>query len=421
MVSVNTPKPTSDFCVTQAPIQSRPVFRAPIGGGQVEPAIDTTKGIPGECSLNFSIMTAIQPALAGIQPVLTVLDAVATMANCVILTSQVFTNPTKIPDLLNCIPQLIAKVNQLLDLIPPFPTGYRAIITSVVDALRVAQQSLTCLSQQLTSVQRSLEQVERDIAALTTLPEGPARTRMNDLITCGMQAAEDTVTTAAASLGPIARVLCAVRTIMVLQGDQGKQLAEKLSLPDVSNPANLQVAIDGVNLLVTVLDTAITVAETLGAPFGAPLPAPDLVFECPLDSDSSAFDTTPQEPLPTPTVTAILEKATGLPIAGVPPTFTAGGPAIEVIVVGTNFISTDQSVVYFGTDPLPNSVVNSDINITVTIPEGTLTNPITTLMTVVNQPPGGVVTPFSGLTDPRTGQSTDSDIVTSPPFEVAVS
>lgn len=419
MVTVHTPKPVSDVCVTQEPPTSRPVFRAPIGGGQVESAIDTTKGIPGACSLNFSILTAIQPALAGIQPVLSILDAVATMANCVALMSQVFTNPTKIQDLLGCLPALFAKINQLLDLIPPFPTGYRAIITSVVDALRVAQQSLTCVSLQLTSVQRSLEQVERDIASLTALPEGPFRDRMSTLITCGMEQAEQTVSTATASLGPIARVICAIRTIMVLQGDQGKELAERLSLPDVSNPANLQVAIDAINLLTQVIDVAITIAETLGAPFGAPLPAPPLVFDCPLDNDDSAFDTTPPEPLPQAEITSLLDALTGTPIGGLPP-ILSGSADVPVILIGTGFINTDQSVVYFGADPLAGSVVNSATQITVTIPAANLTNSLTTFLNVVNSPPGGSVTPFSGLTDPRTGDSTANEIVAGEPFAVAV-
>lgn len=420
MVSVNTPKPTEDFCVRQEPITSRPVFRAPIGGGQVEPSVDTTKGIPGACSLNFSLMTAIQPALAGIQPVLSILDTVATMANCVLLTSQVFSNPTKIGDLLGCIPQLVAKVNQLLALIPPFPQGYAQIITSIVDALRTAQQSLTCLSQQLTSIQQSLEQVERDIEALTTLPEGPARTRMTDLITCGMETAEETVSTATASLGPIARVICAVRAILILQGDQGKELAQRLSFPDVSNPANLQVAIDAINIVSTALEVAITVAETAGNPIGAPFPVPDLVFTCPLDDDPGNFEPADDEPLPQATVTDILDAATETSL-GVPPTFAEGSADQEVILLGTNFISTDQSIPYFGADPLINSRVESQIQMRATVTEGQKTNAVNTFINVVNQPPGGAVTPFSGLSDPVSGQSTPSEIVPGEPITVVVS
>ena len=423
MVEVNVPKEASEFCVELPEIGTKPVFRAPIGGGQIEPPVDTTKGIPNSCSLTLNLMGDLQSALAAIQPVLIILDAIATLAQCLMLVGEVFSDPLKIKKLLACIPALASKIARILTLIPPFPTGFAAIITSVTDVLEFARLLLDCLVQQLEAVQGALEQVARDIEGLSALPEGPQRNRMQELVTCGMDTANQTVSVAAASLGPIARVLCLIRTILTLGGPPGKELAKLLGFPDLSNPANLDFAIDSLTVVRDVLTIGLDVVRAVGEPIGAPAPQPELVFSCPLDEAGSAaaesLSTEPVPPLVEPVIIDIVDAITGATL-GSPPSFPQNGPDLAVVIIGEGFINTDQSIPHWGTSPLLSSIVESGTQIAVTVPATLVLNALTTFVSVVNQPPGGVVSPFSGLTDPSSGESTEDEIVVSDSFEVTV-
>jgi len=416
MVSVHVPPEVTDFCAELPTLGTKPVFRLPIGGAMIEPPVDTTKGTPGSCSLTQGLMAPIQTALAGLQPILTILDVIATMAQCVTLIPEVISNPFKVSDLLKCIPNLVAKIGGILALVPPFPQGFAQILTTVVDVLDFAVALLNCLIDTLASIQAALQQSERDIAALALLPAGPIRDEQARLIECAMALNAQQVSSATSSLGPIARVLCAIRGILLLAGPPGKELAAQLAFPDLSNLTALTDAINAISSIRDVLQSATEIVRSVGAPIGAPLPPPDLVFTCPLDEDASNFDTTPPEPLPIPTITGIIDVDTDAPIT----TFAQGSPNQEVVILGENFINTDQSIPYWGAAVLEGSVVEAGTQIRVVVPADVKLNTGNQLISIVNQPPGGAVSAFSGLDDPSSGQSTESEIQTSETFQVEV-
>ena len=123
------------------------------GGFTLASTGDPSRGPPGSCGLSVDLMGNIQAALVPLSPLLTILDAVATIGQCLKTLIEAQTNPLKLIDAIKCIPEIVAKVNKLLALVPVFPQGILSMLEMALDILNFILTQLDCLVNVLNSIQ----------------------------------------------------------------------------------------------------------------------------------------------------------------------------------------------------------------------------------------------------------------------------
>lgn len=384
MVANKSPDVDS-FCLKLGTLTSLPVIRLP-GGAQISAAVDPTKGVPSECSLSLDLVGKLEAALAPFGAIFTILDAIAQLGTCFQLLVSALTDPLKIPDLLKCVPDLLPKLNAILALIPIFPQGIAQAITSFVDILRTVAFQLKCVVKMLENVRDDLAEAQRAIDAAATAEDPVLRDNLLHLAGCAKANAEKTSGNALAALGPINRILCTVRGLLVLTGlPPLVDIAKKLTL---TLPANLPVIDDIIGALDTISTDILLAVDALveiGGPFGAPLPPPDIIFKCPIDELAEEEASSPP---PVPHIASLT-----------PGTVIAGAPSTNILVGGTNF--TSAATVYTGSTPLETKYQGSSL--VVTLPAELLAVAGSFSLVVINvSPTGGTSTiPTAAVTAPK--------------------
>lgn len=351
--------PSFDCPVRDFPIS--PAIRFP-GGVSLEPQLDPSKGVPGACGTTLDLVQTLQSALAPFQPFLNLLDTVAGLVQCFFLAVDALSNPFKIPDLLACIPALVEKVNRLLSIIPVLPQGIGGYTTLVADVTRFVAVQIDCIIQQLQAIQGQLEEVARLTRRLNEVDDPLLVARLREQIECANEIIAAQSDVALAALGPIARIFCTVKAILTLVPG-GAEIARQLAIPDPSNAAAIDDAIESLELT---RDALLALAQTvagIGAPFGGAVTPASLVFQCPIDDLSDAeVEELSEEPTPAPAplIERILDPGSRLPLPFDPNTpplpnvvyqfdrVFEGAPPAEVLLEGRNF--TEDTRVYWGTD-----------------------------------------------------------------------
>jgi hypothetical protein len=412
---------TSEWCVETNVPDSLPVIRF-VGGAQLEPQVDP-KSTPTSCSLTLDVVGNLQAALAAFQPLLTLLDTVANIAQCLLLLTEVVTNPFKIPDLLGCIPGLVQKINTLLQLVPIFPQGIQAFITFIVDVIRFIATQLDCVISILESIQEQLDELARIANAINNTDDAEYKASLQELFDCGTAEAEQQSSQSLSALGPIARILCTVRAILaIIPG--GKEVQKFLTFPDPTSITFIEDAITALKFLrdalLAVEDALIALTLGLGV-----LPAPGVGFVCPLDEDTGEEEEPAEDP-PQPVIAAITEPD-GTPLV-LP---VAPAPDKQVLIQGSSLTSaladpSGSNKVFFGTAPVPEDKVTqvSDLQILATFPSDFLTNSGEFQVTVNNRrADGGGTGPFEGLDGSGAGgeDSNGEGVIVSAPFSFTVS
>lgn len=386
------------FCIgTNAP-ESSPAIRF-IGGIALEPQVDPTKGTPSSCGLTIDMIGPLQAALAPFQPFLTLLDVVASLAQCFLLMAEVITNPFKIPDLLGCIPGLVGKVNTLLQLVPIFPQGIQAFITFIVDVMRFVATQLDCIVEILESIQTLFDQLAVITNRINNTDDAEVVAGLQALLDCSEEEANSQASQALSALGPIARLLCSVRAILVLIPG-GAEIQKRLAIAD---PSNIEALDDAINALKLVRDALFTVEDALivlTVGLGV-LPPLEIGFKCPLDDVSDDEEEVVEIPVPA-IVRAENAAGAAIPVATVDQSTSQDDPDFVLVIVGTNFSS--DSKVFWDTAPIADvSVIGTD-RLTVQVPASLRTNAGQFQLAVVNEASGGGG-PFSGLDGSGVGGS----------------
>ncbi len=198
---------TPPVCSSLAlPEISMPTVTLPIGGS-LQGVADFTRGIPTECSMNFSLMLQLAPMMASMECLLKVLKFIGTVVGII----QGITSPTSI---VSAIPKIVAAAGDLalcLDMaLPPFaPT-----LCFLKDLLALIASMLLCAVNALESVLSVLSGLEIQISA--------AQAAGNTDLLAALQCAQQNATTAAEgtmqSLQPIIVLLTLAGTFMQLAG-----------------------------------------------------------------------------------------------------------------------------------------------------------------------------------------------------------
>lgn len=390
----NQSPPASSFC---ADLPVAPEGAGTIrfyGGFQLSSQGDPTRGPPGACQLSVDLLGSLQAALAPLSPFLTLLDAVAALANCFITLTEVVTNPFKIPDLLGCIPTIVAKINKLLALVPIFPQGVLSILEMILDVLNFILTQLSCLLSVLQSIQAQLAELGRLAERLNETDDALIRADLLAAVECGTQNAQTQAGAALGAFGPIARILCAVREILrIVPG--GNEIAGYIGIPDPGSISAVQDAINVVASARGVLQVAVAAIVTLGQAVGLELPTS--TYKCPPLGPPEPEAPVPE--LPEPRIDSVVDPATGLVLASIPVAAASTDPDFPIRLVGINFVDGATTKVYWSTSPFPSSkvqVLSSQTQIELLLPADLRRIAGVFQIAVVNEP-ADLSAPFAGV------------------------
>ncbi|TAL42805.1 MAG: hypothetical protein EPN91_07570 [Salinibacterium sp.] len=380
----NVSPPISQFCA-DFDVPAPPIIRL-YGGAIISTQIDGTKGVPGICTDVFSVINKLEPALAAIQPLLTVLDVVAQLGFCFQLAVEAQTNPLKLIDLLKCVPDLITKLNAVLALVPPFPQGIAQIVTMCVDVISTVASIMKCLVNQLTALKTEIQQIDDMLSRAGAAPAGDMKQNLLVLAQCAQRNAQQQLAHSLGALGPIARILCVIKTMLVNTGsDACKDVARQLAFPDPSSITAVDQAIARLTETSVALSALVTVLQTILGPLGIAPPPPSPAFLCPIDQLLNSPPPPPPPP-PQPAITSV-DPGTGTPTATPTILRSSVGPSgVTIILNGTGF--TPSSQVFFGSSKVANVTLEvTDLRLRAVLPQTLFSSqPATTIQLSVLNP-----------------------------------
>ena len=331
IVPASTESPAASFFCPEVEVPSPPAVRV-IGGYEIRPTVDASRGPPTSCSYQLDLVRQINSAVAPLVPILDVIDLLTTTTSVLTIAIEVIQNPLKITKLLKLVPGLAEKLNRLLQKIPVLPQGIQAFATMVLDVLTIARLALACVRDQAQSLRNEVAAIEGRLAELVSLSDPDLNARSIEILECSRERARERADAVVVSLAPVAKLLCFVRQLLSLLPG-GKELASQISLPDLtgsfSDPAGL----------VSALDSAIAVLETVDDVLETVIEAARIAFLVPdLDATISCapIDLSEPEAIEAPTIAACYSEL-GAPIVG--PFATAGDEDTTIQITGSGFSS----------------------------------------------------------------------------------
>lgn len=415
-INLNEAPGVEEFCQTFAePPDGSGVLRL-VGGFDMQAQVNPNQGPPDSCGLSLDLMGNVQGMLAVFQPLFDVIDLVAQVAAITQLITECLSNPLKFADLIVAVLNLTGKVNKVLALVPPLPQGLLRSIAMALDILRLCVTQLDCLVTVLTSIQNELNGLLELQAQLAEVDDEQIRAQLEAQITCAQDVTQQKVDAASAAFGPVARLLCFARALLILadpKDEKGlKTIAKQLQLPSTANISALTDVLVVLGLVRDALVIAIEAIQLIGTPLG--LAPPSLTFECPLDTSDDEGTIPP----PQPVLLAATEADGVTPLVTIPQAASVSGPTATVTLLGGGF--QPASKVFWNTAQIDPALIQvmSDRQILVQIPAALRLNTGAFQFSVANEPEGGPP-PFSGLSA-IAGQLGETDILISELLEVEV-
>ncbi|BDI05909.1 hypothetical protein [Sphaerotilus microaerophilus] len=219
----------------------------PFGGATIQAFNDITKGIPDDCSLNFSLMLQVAPLLANMKCLIEALKVVEPLVTLITALGK-----ADLPAIAQALPKFLDAVPPLVDCIAKFFVGVPLFLR---DLLMMLAKLLGCVVQTLRSALAVMSGLQLQIAS--------ARADNNTALLAALECAHGQAQASAQ------HALTAVDPLLVILS-----LCEPLfGLADVSPIQTPQIgsdeSIEGLTAVIDVLDTLAktlrTVAEGLVA------------------------------------------------------------------------------------------------------------------------------------------------------------
>jgi hypothetical protein len=220
-----------------------PQIRLPTGGS-IKGITDLTKGIPSDCSLNFSLAAQLAPIMASIECLVKILALIKPLIEVI----KAVPNPVKIAAVL---PDFIKAADALAPcLLVPTPF---AMIPFVKDIIALLIAMLRCLVQQLRSVVNLIAGLEQSIAK--------ARQSGNLELLSTLQCAQENARIAASGtmqgIEPIKVLLDLAGAFMEIAG------VPAISLPEMGAAQDVATLRNTLNTLQGVIDTMQQIVDAL--------------------------------------------------------------------------------------------------------------------------------------------------------------
>jgi hypothetical protein len=215
-----------------------PSVNLPIGGA-LQGVADFTRGIPTDCSMNFSLMLQLAPIMASMDCLLKILQFITTVI-------EVLKDVTSPPKILSAVPKILAAAEDLASclLIVVPPIGQACFVKSLLELIA---SMLLCMVESLESILKILGGLQLQLSA--ALAAG------NDDLAASLQCAQENANTAAAaamqSMQPITVLLALAKPFMQLAN-----VSLDITLPSAIDPSDLAA-------METMLETIGTIAKDI--------------------------------------------------------------------------------------------------------------------------------------------------------------
>jgi hypothetical protein len=222
-----------------------PAVTLPIGGS-LQGVADFTRGIPTDCSMNFSLMVQLAPIMASMECLLKILQFVTTVVGLL----QDATNPIKLVD---AVPKILDAAKGLKSCL--------GIVIPVVGTACFVKSMLELIASMLLCTVESLESILAVLGGLQ-LQLSAAQAAGNDDLVAALQCAQENANTSAAatmqSMQPITVLLGLAQPFLQLA-----QINLNVSLPAAIDPNDLEAMETMLKTLGTVAQDIKTIAEAI--------------------------------------------------------------------------------------------------------------------------------------------------------------
>ncbi len=220
-----------------------PEIRLPTGGS-IKGIADLTRGIPSDCSLNFSLALQLAPIMASIECLVKLLGLIKPLIEVI----KAMPDPIKIAKAVSdFLPAAEAVAPCLL-----VPTPL-AMIPFVKDILALIIAMLHCLVQQLRSILAVLDDLEKKINAARTSGNGDLLSTLE----CARENAQSAMASTMIGIEPIGVLLKLAGSFMEIVG------VSPIKLPSVGGSSDLAAARKDLDSLQQVIDTLQTIVDNL--------------------------------------------------------------------------------------------------------------------------------------------------------------
>jgi len=194
--------------------RSLPVVPDPLavelpGGATLRSVINAAQTLPSECDLGFDLLGTLGAAMTPLSPFFKQLDAVLAIVECVKAIPDALGPPPDPSKLTACIPELQAKVDELLKLIPQLsiPRLARSLLDVLVRLLTACRDKLGALAEEQ---QRLLALADR--AARTKNPKLAA------IVDCARANVDTTIQNGLAGFESLGGVIRLANTLLGMAG-----------------------------------------------------------------------------------------------------------------------------------------------------------------------------------------------------------
>jgi hypothetical protein len=203
-------------------------------GGSLNAFVDTSKGIPNDCSMTFNLMLQVAPLLVALECPMRILKLLKPLID--IIKAVPSLQPDKI---MAAMPEFVEAATELAACF----VALAKVPIMVMDILRLIRAVLNCLLGQLTTVRDLMKGLSLRFAEAEGNPDLLAR------LECSQKNVVTQAQTLTSSLDPIAGVMAMVTTVA---GIAGMEL--DISLDTGGAPPESTEALDGI---IAVLRTAV--------------------------------------------------------------------------------------------------------------------------------------------------------------------
>lgn len=209
-------------------------------GGSVKAFVDTSKGIPNDCSMTFNLMLQMAPLLAALECPIKMLKLLEPLID--IIKAVPSMDLMKIGE---AMPKFITAADELTSCF----LAFKAIPDMVKDLLRLIRAVLNCLLGQLRSIRNLMNGLS------LRLGEAEGRPELRSQIECAQKNAAASAQMLTSSIDPIAGVMTLMKTLMGIAG-----IDLDLSLDTGGAPPESTEDLDAI---IAVLDTAVQAIDAV--------------------------------------------------------------------------------------------------------------------------------------------------------------
>lgn len=217
----------------------------PFGGATIEAFNDITKGIPDDCSLNFSLMLQVAPLLANMKCFIEALKVVEPLITLISALGK-----ADLPAIAQALPKFLEAVPPLVECIAKFFLGVPLFLR---DLLLMLAKLLGCVVQSLKSALAVMSGLQLQIASA----QADNNTALLAALECANEQAQASAQHALTAVDPLLVILSLAEPLFGLAG------VSPIKTPQLAGSDTLE----GLEALIDVLDTLAktlrTVAEAI--------------------------------------------------------------------------------------------------------------------------------------------------------------